>query len=159
MQATLQKQHQWLDKLIGEWNYESECQMEPDQPPSKFKGTEIVKSLGGLWIIAEGQGETPNGEMGTTIVTLGYDPQNDRYIGTFVCSMMSHLWLYNGSLNETETVLTPDTEGPSCTETALAKYQDIITFVSNDHRILTSQILGEDGNWHQFMTGHYWRKS
>ncbi len=159
MQVTLKTQHQWLDKLIGEWTYETECQMGSDQPPTKSKGTEIVRSLGGLWIVGEGKGEMPNGETGTTIITLGYDSQSDRYVGTFVCSMMSHLWLYNGSLDATETVLTLDTEGPSCTQTALSKYQDIVTFVSDDHRVLTSQILGEDGNWHLFMTGHYWRKS
>jgi Protein of unknown function (DUF1579) len=159
MQATLQKQHQWLDRLIGDWTYESECQMEPNQPPFKSQGTEIVKSLSGLWIVGEGQSELPNGETGSTIITLGYDPNRDRYVGTFVCSMMSHLWIYDGSLDATETVLTLDTEGPSCTQTALSKYQDIITFVSDDHRMLTSQILGEDGNWQHFMTGHYWRKS
>jgi hypothetical protein len=43
-------------------------------------------------------------------------------------------------------------------QTALAKYQDIIEFVSADHRIMTSQILGEDGQWTQFMTAHYRRK-
>jgi Protein of unknown function (DUF1579) len=159
MQATLQKQHQWLDKLIGEWTYETECQMGSDQSPDKSKGTEIVRSLGGLWVVGEGKGEMPDGQTGTTIITLGYDPQSDRYIGTFVCSMMPHLWLYNGSLDATETVLTLDTEGPNCTQTALSKYQDIMTFVSDDHRILTSRILGEDGNWNQFMIGHYWRKS
>jgi hypothetical protein len=158
MQATLQKEHQWLDKLIGEWTYESECIMEPDQPPTKSQGIEIVRSLGGCWIVAEGESEMPGGETGKTIITLGYDPQIDRYVGTFVCSMMSHLWLYNGSLDAMEQVLTLDSEGPSFNQTAMAKYQDIIQFVSDDHRILTSQILGEDGHWHRFMTGHYWRK-
>jgi Protein of unknown function (DUF1579) len=161
MQVTLQKEHQWLHKLIGEWIYESECRLGPDQTPSKTKGTEIVRSLGGLWIVAEGEGEMPDGETGKTIMSLGYDPQSDRYIGTFVCSMMSHLWLYNGSLDPAAKVLTLDTEGPSCSQDStdlLATYQDIITFVSDDHRILRSQILGSDGNWHQFMIGNYWRK-
>ncbi|MBW4550954.1 MAG: DUF1579 domain-containing protein [Aphanocapsa sp. GSE-SYN-MK-11-07L] len=158
MQVTPQKEHQWLDKLIGEWSYESECSMGPDQPPSKTKGTEIVRSLSGLWTVAEGENEMPDGEIGKTIMSLGYDSQTDRYIGTFVCSMMAHLWLYSGCLDAVEKVLTLDTEGPNFKQTAMARYQDIIEFVSDDHRIMTSQILDDDGNWLQFMTAHYRRQ-
>ena len=38
-----------------------------------------------------------------------------------------------------------------------AKYQDIVEIVSGDHRILYSQVLGEDGRWNRFMTAHYRR--
>jgi hypothetical protein len=162
MQETLhtaqQKEQQWLDKLVGEWTFEADCVMEPGQPPTKSKGTEVVRSLGGLWIVAEGESEMPDGSTGKSIITLGFDPQTNRYIGTFVCSMMSYLWRYDGSLDSGEKVLTLDTEGPTCKQESLSKYQDIIEFVSDDHRILRSQILGEDGNWNQFMTSHYWRK-
>jgi Protein of unknown function (DUF1579) len=158
MDAQPQKEHQWLDRFLGEWTYESEYSMGPDQPPSKSKGFEVVRSLGGLWTIGEGEGEMPDGGTGKTLMTLGYDPQSDRYIGTFIGSMMTHLWIYNGSLDATEKVLTLDTEGPNFSQSAMAKYKDIIEFVSNDHRVLTSQILGDDGNWLQFMTAHYRRK-
>jgi hypothetical protein len=158
MDAQPQKQHHWLDKFVGEWTFECEYSMGPDQPPSKSEGSEVVRSLGGLWTIGEGEGEMPDGNTGKTIMTLGYDPQRDRFIGTFVGSMMTHLWIYSGSLNATEKVLTLDTEGPNFSQDAMTKYQDIIEFVSNDHRILKSQILGDDGNWNHFMTAHYKRK-
>jgi hypothetical protein len=158
MQATLQKEHQWLDKFIGEWSYESECSMGPDQPLSKFKGTEVVRSLGGLWIVAEGEGEMPDGSLGQTIMTLGFDPQEDRFVGTFVGSMMTHLWPYNGSLDADEKILTLDSEGPNFSQGAIAPYKDIIEFVDNDHKILTSKILMDDGTWNHFMTAHYHRR-
>jgi hypothetical protein len=40
----------------------------------------------------------------------------------------------------------------------MAKYQDIITVESADHRILTARVLGEEGVWTSFMTAHYRRK-
>jgi len=43
-------------------------------------------------------------------------------------------------------------------EGKIAKYQDVIDFVSDDHRMLTSHVLGEDGKWHPFMTAHYRRR-
>lgn len=158
MEVTPQKEHQWLDRLIGEWTYESEWIMGPDQPPLKSKGTEVVRSLGGLWIIAEGEGEMPDGNLGQTIMNLGFDPQKDRFVGTFIGSMMTYLWPYNGSLNAEEKILTLDSEGPNFSNGAISPYQDIIEFVSNDHKILTSKILMDDGTWNHFMTAHYHRQ-
>jgi Protein of unknown function (DUF1579) len=158
MEVTLQKEHQWLNLFIGEWTWESECIMGPDQPPIKTKGTEVVRSLGGIWIIAEGEGEMPDGSLGQTIMTLGFDPQKDRFVGTFICSMMTHLWPYNGSLDAEGKILTLDSEGPNFSQGAIAPYKDIIEFVSNDHKILTSKILMDDGTWNQFMTAHYHRQ-
>lgn len=158
MYTKTQSEPQWLDKFIGEWVSECECSMGPDQPPSKTQGTEVVHTLGGLWIVAEGEGEMPDGGTGKTLMTLGYDPQSDRYIGTFIASMMTHLWLYNGWLDEAKKVLTLDTEGPNFGDSSMAKYKDTIEFISDDHRIMTSQILADDGTWYQFMTAHYRRK-
>jgi hypothetical protein len=158
MHVEPQTEHQWLDRLIGKWISETECSMGPDQPPSKTKGTEVVRSLGGLWIVAEGEGEMPDGGAGKTIMTLGYDPQSDRYVGTFIGSMMTHLWIYNGSLDTAGKILTLDTKGPNFSQSSMAKYKDMIEFVSDNHRVMTSQILNDDGNWHQFMTAHYWRQ-
>ncbi|MDQ3564861.1 MAG: DUF1579 domain-containing protein [Pseudomonadota bacterium] len=156
MKIEPQKEHQWLQKLVGEWTFESDCGMGPGKPPEKFKGTESVRSLGGLWILAEGQGEMPGGGAMTTMLTLGYDPQTKRYVGTFVASMMTHLWVYDGALDAAERVLTLDTEGPDmAAEGKMAKYKDVIEWKSDDHRVLTSHMLGDDGKWHGFMTANY----
>jgi hypothetical protein len=160
MQAELQQEHHWLHKLVGEWDCVAECSMGPGEPPSTFRGSESVRSLGGLWVVAEGQGEMPGGGTATTIMTLGYDPQRQRYLGTWVGSMMTHLWVYDGALDASGTVLTLDTAGPSFPGSGkeLAKYQDVIELRSDDHRVHTSRVLGDDGEWHEFMTAHYRRK-
>ena len=160
MKAEPQEEHHWLQKLVGEWTYESEASMGPDQPAEKHTGTESVRSLGGVWVLCEGRsemGETP-GETGTTIMTLGYDPAKQRYVGTFIGSMMTNLWIYEGELDPAGKVLTLDTEGPSFTgDGKMAKYKDRIEIKSDDHRVLTSHVLDGDGNWQHFMTAHYRR--
>jgi hypothetical protein len=158
MKAEPQKEHQWLQQLVGEWTYEAEATMEPGQPPSKLEGSESVRSLGGVWILAEGQGEMPGCGAATTVLTLGYDPQKQRYVGTWIGSMMTHLWVYDGTLDAAGRVLTLNAEGPHmAAEGKLAQYKDVIEFKSEDHRVLTSHMLGEDGEWHGFMTAHYRR--
>ena len=159
MQAEPHNEHYWLQKLVGEWTYETEAKMGPDQPPEKATGTESVRSLGGLWVLAEGQGEMPGCGAMTTMLTLGYDPQKHRYVGTWIGSMMTFLWVYDGELDADERVLTLNAEGPAMTdEGKMAKYKDVTEFKSDDHRVLTSYMLGDDGQWHQFMTANYRRK-
>ena len=157
MQAKPQKEHEWLQRLVGEWTTEAE--MIGPEPSEKCRGSEVVRSLGGLWVVCEGQGDMPGGGPATMLMTLGYNPEKKRYIGTWVGSMMTTLWIYDGSLDETGKVLTLNADGPSFVDpTKTAKYQDIIEFTSDDHRTLTSRTLGDDGTWTQFMTAHYRRK-
>ena len=154
-----QKEHQWLQKLVGEWTYEIEATMGPDQPTEKSTGTEIVRSLGEFWILAEGQGEMLGCGPATTLMTLGYDPQKQRYVGTWIGSIMTYLWVYDGELDAGETVLTLNSNGPSMTgDEKLGKYKDMIEFKSSDHRVMTSHTLGNNGQWQHFMTAHYRRK-
>jgi len=162
MNAQPQQQHRWLEKMIGEWTFEVEAPQldKPGSAPERSTGTERVRSLGGLWIVAEGQGEMPGGGPASTILTLGYDPQKQRFVGTWVGSMMTHLWVYDGALDASEKVLTLDTEGPSMKDDGkLAKYREAIEFKSDAHRVFTSRVLGDDGQWQAMMTAHYRRKN
>jgi hypothetical protein len=159
MHAEPQKEHQWLQKLLGEWTYETEVTMGPDRLPEKATGTEQVRSIGGLWVLAEGQGEMPGCGHATTLMTLGYDSQKQRYVGTWIGSMMTYLWLYEGELDTAEMTLTLNSNGPAMTgDGKMAKYKDVIEFKNDDHRVMTSHVLGDDGQWHHFMTANYRRK-
>ena len=152
------KEHAWLQQLVGEWTYEHEAQMGPDQPPMKSTGSETVRSLGGLWVIGEGRGAMPDGSPATTIITLGYDPRKGRFVGTFVGSMMTDLWVYDGGLDASERILTLEADGPGFADpNVMAKYRDVVEIVSDDHRMLRSSVLGDDGQWHEFMVAHYRR--
>jgi len=159
MPAQPQKEHEWLQKMVGEWTYETEANMGSDQPSETFSGTETVRSLGGLWIIAEGQGEMcAEGEEMTSVLTLGYDPQKQKYVGTWIGSMMTFLWVYEGELDVAERVLTLNVEGPAMTGSGMTQYKDVHEFKSDDLRVLASHVQGDDGQWHQFVTVTYRRK-
>jgi hypothetical protein len=111
-----------------------------------------------MWVLCEGRGGTAESAPASTHMSLGYDPVKGRYVGTFIASMMSHLWLYEGGLDETGSTLVLDSEGPSYTdETRMAKYRDRIEFVSADHRILSSSYQDEQGEWQHFMRADYRR--
>lgn len=159
MRAEPRKEHRWLQRLVGNWTYEGEGIMEPGQAPVKSTGTESVRSLGEVWFVADGQGEMPDGSPATTMMTLGYDSDRKRFVGTWIGSMMTHLWIYEGELDSAERVLTLNAEGPSMAgDGKLSKYRDVIELKSDDHRILSSYVLGDDGDWRHFMTANYKRR-
>lgn len=159
MEEQPQKEHRWLEKLVGEWTIETEAPVEPGKPPEKFTGTESVRSLGGFWTLSEGKGEMPGGGTATSLMTLGYDPHKKRFVGTFIASMMTYLWVYEGALDAEERALTLDAEGPDMSgEGKMARYQDVIEFKSDDHRVLTSRMLRDDGTWQEVVVAHYRRK-
>lgn len=154
-----QAEHNWLQKLVGEWTYEGECSMGPDQPPSKTTGTEVVRSLGGLWVIGELNGGMPGGGLSTSLITLGFDPIKQKYVGTFVASVMTHLWPYVGTLDASGKKLSLDSEGPDFSGgPAMAKYRDVVELIDDDHRTLSSYLQDANGQWNQFMTMHFRRK-
>jgi hypothetical protein len=161
--AKPQKEHEWLQQLVGEWTYESEMNCGPDQPPLKTVGKEVVRPLGapgGFWVLCEGSGDCPGMGMAFVQFCFGYDPAKQRFVGTFIGTMMPQLWIYDGELDAAARVLTLHTEGPSFTqEGKLAKYKDVIEIKGPDHRVLTSHALVEDGKWTQFMESHYRRRA
>jgi hypothetical protein len=144
-----QKEHEWLKQLEGEWETKAEMVMEPGKPPVTSKGTESVRSLGGFWSVAEMKGDCL-GVPVTGLMTIGYDPQKKKYVGTWVCSMTDWLCHYEGTADGP--VLTLECEGPNPTTGKLVKMKDVIEIKDKDHKVLTSWMLGEDGQWVRFMT-------
>ena len=73
-------EHLWLQKLVGEWTYESEGTMEPGGQVHRHTGSERVRAIGEIWILGEGECPNMDGSPGTTLLTLGYDPAKERWL-------------------------------------------------------------------------------
>ncbi len=158
MQFEPTSNHQWLKQFVGTWTFESDCLAGPDQPPEIMKGRETTRCLGDAWVVCESVIDHPEAGPVSNLMTLGFDPQKQKFVGTFIASVMGNLWVYEGTLDPTGKILTLDTRGPSCTGDGLCEYQDIYEIVDDDHRTLTSQLKGPDGSWVRFMTAHYHRE-
>jgi hypothetical protein len=156
-----QHEHHWLEKLVGDWKVEGKAWSPAGE--EETKGSETVRSVDGLWFIAEGEGDMPGGNKGTTILTLGYDTLKDKYVGTFIGSMMTFQWVYEGELDATERILVLNTMGPDFTENGvgdrLVPYQDRMEFKDDNHRVLTSHRKGDNGAWEPFVEIHFYKQT
>ena len=131
----------------------------PGAAPEKMSGTETVRMLGGIWLVGETRGQLPAGGPMSSLVTLGFDPDKARFVGTWIGSMMTELWIYhNGWLDDAQRVLTLEAEGPSFDGSGKrAQYRDIVEIIDDSHRVLSGNVLGDDGRWNCFMKSSYTR--
>ena len=154
------KAHEWLQKFVGEWTTEAEFGCgEPGQPPAKASGTESTRMIGGFWIVAHGMGEMPDMPPYHSVLTLGYDPEKQKYIGTWIDSMTSYLWKYEGEVDASGRILKLETEGffPGAPD-KLTKFEEVTEFIDDDHRVFTSSTVGDDGSRNTMITIHFYRK-
>ena len=154
MKAEITQEHAWLHRLVGEWRYEM-----PGPEGGTVSGTEAVRLLGEAWLVLEGRGQMPDGAAVQTLMTIGFDPAQRCFVGTWIGSMMNHLWIYRGgALDSAQRVLSLPAEGPSFEEPGrMAQYRDEIELVGDDERLLHGNSLGADGKWARFMTARYQR--
>lgn len=148
-------EHEWLRRLVGEW-------LVADGAGETGIGdwTESVQAVGDYWILAEGRGSMPGGAgPATMLMTLGFDPRRGRFVGTWCGSMMTHMFVYEGSLDATGRILALDTTGPDMADpTRTSRYRDTITIVDADTREFRGEVMAEDGSWTPLMTAVHRRR-
>ncbi|WP_137157949.1 DUF1579 domain-containing protein [Rhizobium sp. FKL33] len=146
--------HRVLDRLVGDWLYLTSTGHEGYDPEDPLKRwTEKVRSIGGLWIVAEAEGGMGEGERGAAIITLGYDPRVGHYVGSWIGSMMDKFWVYKGWLEDDGQTLVLEAEGPSMEDPDRTElYRDVIHFIDDDNRRFSGSVRQADGSFKTFMT-------
>lgn len=143
-----QDEHRWLEQLVGDWRIEQDCRM-PDTPPTITTADMTCRMLGGLWLLAESHGSSEEGDW-SCVLTLGFDPARDTYVGTFVGSMMTHLWQYTGQRSPDLNQLQLSCTGPALDGSGTAGYRDTLMIVSADEWHFTSEMQAGDA-WQLLM--------
>lgn len=146
------EQHKWLQQLVGQWESHAKMNTGPDQPAFESHGTEKIRAIGELWIVSEGETHAL-GMTAHTMLTLGYDPEQEKFIGTWIDSVMNHMWKYEGTLDESGKKLTLMTEGPSCIVPGeRARYKEVLELKNKNERLWTTYVKPEGGEWAEFMS-------
>lgn len=148
------KEHEWLKKFEGEWACNSKTVDAPGQPSMECKGTMTSTMLGGFWVVNRMDNDM-QGMAFQGLQTIGYDTKKKKYVGTWVDSMMNHLWHYEGTVDKAGKKLSLVADGPNfiAGDGSMTKYRDSYEFKSDDLIVATSEMMGEDGEWITFMTG------
>lgn len=149
------REYAFLDRLVGRWDGVADA---TGSNPEHAVWRESVRWLSGLWVVCEGHGDMPGGGSAATMMTLGYDQTRKKVVGTWIDSIINHLWVYEGHLDDDGATLTLDTAGPDMTRPGeTAKYRESISFKDADNRTFASEVLTPEGEWRRLMTAQYRR--
>lgn len=152
------KEHAWLHQLAGQWEADTEVWAEPGKPPLKLKSTENTRRIGGFWILSESEVIAP-GMPYARALTLGYDPQKKKYVGTWVDANSTHIGTYEGAIDAAGKTLTLEGEMPSpFVPNKSVRVREVIELKSQDQKVATTSLQGEDGNWLKLVTVNARRK-
>jgi hypothetical protein len=153
-------QHQWLANMVGTWDFVSTC-TGPDGSTFESVGVETVRAVGELWVVAETQAPVHCGEeFHHYIISLGFDPGKNQFVGSFISSHMPMMWHYHGELDASGTAIALDSRGPSMDNPeGEADYVDTYRNLGPDERELVSAVTLPDGNKVEFMKTAYRRRS
>ncbi|GEM_PF-268828 len=140
----------FLEQLAGVWTGEAAATLGPGQDPVRYESRETARQVGN-WLVAESTGTTSAGVPFTGILTLGYDPAREEFVATWIDSAQTHLWSYAGTLDESGTALTLETEGPFMGDpTTTTEYRVVLQIEDDGRKVQRSLILGPDGEWFEF---------
>lgn len=152
------KEHAFLKQFVGEWTSEWEMIAGPDQPPMKAKGTASGRMIGDFWAVTDVKADWPTGQM-SAVLTVGYNPDKKKFVGSWVDSMLNHMWIYEGDVDSAGKLFTLNADGPDMTQPGkTAKYRDSFEFKDADNFVLTSEGQDKDGKWMKLGTAKYSRK-
>lgn len=151
-------EHAWLQQFVGDWDAVTDAFMEPGKPPVQTAGTESIRPLGGFWTVSEIK-STMMDQPFTGNMTLGYDTDKKKFVGTWVDSMTGRLWQYEGTVDPTGKILTLESEGTCPMKPGkLIRFKEVLEMQGKDDKLFTSFMQGEDGNWVTMMTSRAHRK-
>lgn len=121
-------EHAHLQKMVGKWKASNKMMMGEGAAPMVSEGTEEIMSIcNGMFISTAYKSGAPMPFEGHGIE--GFDTMKKRYVGTWVDSMGSGVYSYEGSMDAkgvmTYTMVGPDpATGKSMTSTMVCEMKD-----------------------------------
>lgn len=150
------KHHEHLKAFVGTWEA-TVTMKDPGGMEMEGKGTETNKLIaGGLWLVTDYEGDFGGMDF-IGHGTMGYDPSEKKYVGTWIDSFTDYIGHSSGEVSEdgktfTMMVKVKDHETGEWTE-----MKEVSKIVDKDTKTLTFHNKVEEG-WAEFMKIEYTRK-
>ena len=147
--------HKLLERKVGTWDATLRIAGIDWAAPSTAVYTAELDH-GGLWLIGDYRGLF-NGQPFTGHEVQGFDSMKDRFVSTWVDSMMDHIMNFEGTYDEKTQTLAMFTDSFDMEGKPIKERHDT-KFVDADNWVFTMNQLGPDGAYKPTMTITYTRK-
>lgn len=152
------KEHELLKQFVGEWDAECSFAGDPNGAPMVMKGTQSSKmGLGGFWLLSEFKGEM-FGQPFEGRSTMTFSLLKKKYVGTWIDSMMPHIFASEGEVDAAGKVFSMVAEGMDMHTGKPAKERWVFEIKGADEHVMTMYGPGADGKEAKTGTIVYKRK-
>ena len=149
-------EHRRLLKKVGEWAVQ--CTYFWGAQPMTVTGSDRLEALGGFWTVGHFKCDTgPVTIHGLS--TSGYDPEKERFVGTWQDSTNPFHYYFEGGFDETGKRLEMEGDNIDPLSGNLVKYRSVETFHDDDNRMLELYVENTTGEEMQVLEYEYKRKS
>ncbi len=150
--------HKYLEYFTGEWDVVSKMWMKPGDKPMESKGTQTGKMiLGGRYLMSKMKGMTMGMEFLGINIT-GYDIYNKKFVGMWIDSMGTGMYLADGKLDATGKIRTDTGLWDDYMAGKKSKVKMVTTIINKD-KYLFEMFMGlPDGKEFKSMEMFYTRK-
>lgn len=152
-------EHKLLHKDVGTWDATMKIFPQEGAEPIESKGTEKNELLqGGMWLVSRFSGEIfgmPFSGMGT----VGYDPIDKKYVGTWVDSISPHLTVLKGEYDAAKKTMTSIAEGRDFETGQVTQSKHITRFIDDNTRVFEIHAKEEGGKERKVLEIQYKRRA
>lgn len=144
-------EHRKLHGLVGDWMATSEFTAEADEAMATGQASVSIHPIGEHWISADFAGTHAGAEY-RGVLTLGFDSRKQSYVGTYVDDTCNHLWVYEGSMNADNTILTLYAEAPVVAEVEGTVWVREVYDLQQGDRVEVRSYTQDRGTWDLYQT-------
>jgi len=149
-------EHERLAEHVGVWNVHCQFYMDPSQPPMEVQARETVEMHGAFWAVSLFEAEM-FGAPFKGRATLGYDPEAQEYVSTWIDTMSPHLFKFTGNFDASGKVLEMSGEGFDCMTQTMTTFRTTEEHRDDGSRVFEMFMKMPDGAEWKLFTHVYTR--
>ena len=147
----LKDEHKLLQKDVGTWDATVKLWPVANAEPVESKGTEKNELLpGGLWLVTHFEGDF-GGMKFVGVGTMGYDPEEKKYVGTWIDNMTPHLMVTKADYDAKTKTFTGKSESRDPATGKLLPTKSISRYVDDNTRVFEMYTPDPDGKEFKMM--------
>lgn len=152
-------EHAILKKDVGTWDASIKSWQQPDAEPIESKGSEKNEMLSGdMWLLSRFEGSFgPFKFVG--VGSLGYDPVQKKYIGTWIDNMSPFLMITKADYDAATKTMTGIGESHNPETNEVMKTKSIARYIDDNTRTFAMYTTGADGKEWKMLEITYKRRA
>jgi hypothetical protein len=151
-------EHKIFKSDVGTWDATMKVFEAEGAEPTVAKATETNEMIGDLWLVSRFESELA-GLKFVGLGTWGYDPEEKKYVGTWIDSMNPYPQTARGDYDPATKTLTAVAEGRNPVNGEKVTYKETARTVDENTRLFEMFMPGEDGEYWKMLEVEYKRRA